>query len=122
MLADSLSIVAVHGLGGDWAETWTDPNGKLWLRDFLPFQIPSARIMSYGYNSKTIFTKSVSSITSEAESLLYRLDLERDSREQKTKPIIFVAHSLGGIVVKKVRLVTSFDGCVNISSVTQKRL
>lgn len=58
--------------------------------------------MSYGYNSKTIFTSAVTDITDEAAMLLNRLDQERDSKEQKTKPIIFVAHSLGGIVVKKV--------------------
>lgn len=58
--------------------------------------------MSYGYNSNTIFTSAVTSITVEAAMLLDRLDQERESEEQKTKPIIFVAHSLGGIVVKKV--------------------
>ena len=102
LLADSLSIVAVHGLGGDWEATWTDSNGQLWLRDFLPTQIPPARIMSYGYNSNTIFTRAVTDITDEAAMLLDRLDNEREGELQRTKPIIFVAHSLGGIVVKKV--------------------
>lgn len=58
--------------------------------------------MSYGYNSKTIFTSVVTGISDEAGMLLDRLDKERDSEEQKKKAIIFVAHGLGGIVVKKV--------------------
>src|SRR5277367_3733735 len=39
-----VDIVAVHGLGGDAYKTWTHENGKLWLRDFLPDQLPGARI------------------------------------------------------------------------------
>jgi hypothetical protein len=98
-----LSIVAVHGLGGHWERTWTDENGKLWLRDFLPSQIPNARIMSYGYNSDTAFSKAVTDINDEAAMLLNRLNNERCDKE-KTRPIIFISHSLGGIVVKKAGL------------------
>ncbi len=37
---DRYSIIAIHGLGGDAYRTWTHENEKLWLRDFLPLQIP----------------------------------------------------------------------------------
>ena len=97
--------MAVHGLGGDWERTWTDENGKLWLRDFLPSQLPNARIMSYGYNSKTVFSKGATDIDDEAAMLLDRLDGERQLlQDKKARPIIFICHSLGGIVVKKVVL------------------
>jgi predicted alpha/beta-fold hydrolase len=105
--ADNFSIIAVHGLGGDWEKTWTDDNGALWLRDFLPSQLPSARIMSYGYNSSTAFSKAVTDINDEAAMLLDRLDGERQNEDQKARPIIFVSHSLGGIVVKKVCVLLS---------------
>jgi hypothetical protein len=101
---DILSIVAVHGLGGHWARTWEDENGKLWLRDFLMSQLPNARIMSYGYNSKTAFSKAVTDINDEAAMLLDRLDGERRLPAEKTRPIIFISYSLGGIIVKKVGL------------------
>ena len=58
--------------------------------------------MSYGYNSRTAFSKAVTDINDEAAMLLDRLDGERQSKDQKTRPIIFISHSLGGIVVKKV--------------------
>ena len=102
-IADISSIVAVHGLGGDWERTWTDDNGKLWLRDFLPSQLPNARVMSYGYNSEAVFSKGVIDIDDEAAMLLDRLDGERQLlQDKKTRPIIFICHSLGGIIVKKV--------------------
>lgn len=58
--------------------------------------------MSYGYNSDTMFSKSVSNIDDEARELLLRLHNERVSRAERERPIMFIAHSLGGIVVKKV--------------------
>jgi len=62
--------------------------------------------MSYGYNSRTAFSKAVTDINDEAAMLLDRLDGERQSKDQKTRPLIFVSHSLGGIVVKKVRVLS----------------
>ena len=78
--------------------------------------------MSYGYNSKTIFTSAVTDITDEAAMLLDRLDKERESEEQRTKPILFIAHSLGGIVVKKVSLSPASVIVYKTWLVTQKRL
>ena len=63
--------------------------------------------MSYGYNSRTAFSKAVTDINDEAAMLLDRLDGERQSKDQKTRPIIFVSHSLGGIVVKKASVLLS---------------
>jgi len=80
---------------------------KNWLKDFLPFQLRDAgittRVLSYGYDSDTAFTKAVTDIDDVAGMLLDRLVGERQSAEEKSRAIIFVAHSLGGIVVKKVR-------------------
>ena len=106
--ADTSSLVAVHGLGGHWEDTWKADNGRLWLRDFLPLQLHerniTARIMSYGYNATTAFSKSVADITDEAVMLLSALKSERTSDSERNRPIIFIAHSLGGIIVKKVEL------------------
>jgi len=66
--------------------------------------------MSYGYNSGGILSKSVGGILSKsvsdiddvARELLDRLDGIRRSTAEKERPILFVAHSLGGVVVKQV--------------------
>ena len=84
----AFSIVAVHGLGGNWQGTWTAENGKLWLRDFLPLQLPSARIMSYGYDSRTFFTQSTENITDIATNLLVMLRTKRQHVAEKARPII----------------------------------
>ena len=57
--------------------------------------------MPYGYNSTTAFSKAVTDIDDEAAMLLNRLDEERQDQDQMTRPIVFISHSLGGIVVKK---------------------
>jgi len=97
------SIVAVHGLGGDKYNTW-EADGKVWLKEFLPAKVPNTRIMTYGYDSVVAFSSSVAKIEDFATDLLSRLNDERGTTQEKARPIIFICHSLGGIVVKKVRL------------------
>jgi hypothetical protein len=104
-----IDIIAVHGLGGHYEDTWTwTPKKKNsgtecnWLKDLLPDEIPNARIMSFGYNSEVALSKSIGDIDTFADQLLNRVLLERPSEQQRRRPIIFVCHSLGGIVVKKV--------------------
>jgi len=57
-------------------KTWT-ANGKMWLKDFLPDDLPNARIMLFGYNANVAFEPSASGIHDQAEDLLGKLDLER---------------------------------------------
>lgn len=61
-----------------------------------------ARIMSYGYDSTTAFSKSVTDIEDQARILIDTLNSERASQSEKDRPLVFIAHSLGGIIVKKV--------------------
>lgn len=71
------NIIAVHGaLGGHAFDSWTfrglgsNGAGAMWLRDFLPDEIPQSRIMTYGYNSNIAGTESVAGIRSYGSSLL----------------------------------------------------
>lgn len=98
--------MAVHGLGGHWEKTWTSKQGNLWLKDYLPAQLKgnglNARVMSYGYNADTIFSSSVGNINTSASDLLQRLKQDRDTPAKADRPILFIAHSLGGIIVEQV--------------------
>ena len=75
----------------------------MWLRDFVPKQGENARVMSFGYDSTFALSRSVADIDNSAIDLINRLDGERQLESAKKRPIIFVAHSLGGVVVKRVR-------------------
>jgi hypothetical protein len=109
------SIVAVHGLNPtnkeDHAQaTWTASNNKMWLKDFLPSQLPTARILLFGYNANVAFETSIAGVTEYAENLLNRLrGKRRVPRTAMTRPIIFVCHSLGGIITKKALTIAKLD-------------
>jgi hypothetical protein len=72
------SIVAVHGLGGDSYGTWTDSSSQeFWLRTFLPKDLPTARVMTFGYNANILRKKARGEIYSFAEELLAALRRNR---------------------------------------------
>ncbi|KAA6406627.1 MAG: TPR repeat protein [Lasallia pustulata] len=100
-LDPALDIVAVHGLNGHHEKTWTTNNVN-WLRDLLPSDIPNARILSWGYDANTHSTSQISGqyLYDHARTLVSDLCLKRRLTKTRARPIIFVAHSLGGIVVK----------------------
>lgn len=100
----TIDLVAIHGLGGHYNDTWTDKNTEQnWLRDFLPDQVPQLRIMSWGYNSGVLGSKSVGTVTTFAQGLLADLKTCRATKKLEKRPLIFVCHSLGGVVFKRVR-------------------
>lgn len=103
-----VDIVLVHGLNGDPRQTWTAKNGVFWPTELLPVTLKSvkARILVYGYNADVYAFGSNRSASSDmiyqhAQSLVTNLAMERKNEEVSDHPIIFVAHSLGGILVKR---------------------
>jgi hypothetical protein len=97
-----IDIVAVHGLMGDAYTTWTHSSGHFWLRDSLPEEVPGARIFSYGYPANVFFSLEKGRIDDHASVLLDELKYMRRTAEEQRRPIVFICHSMGGIVVKKV--------------------
>lgn len=101
----SVDIVALHGLNGHRDLTWTDrETGLNWLsnENCLPEEIPNARILTFGYNSKTYFSRAKSDIQDFASELLVAINTRRLSHVEKRRPLIFLCHSLGGLVFKQV--------------------
>ncbi|CAH0020139.1 unnamed protein product [Clonostachys rhizophaga] len=97
-----VDIIAVHGLNGHRQKTWTAANNVHWLRDLLPHDLPRARIMCWGYDANTHDSSRVSCqyLYDHARTLVSDLCRKRQLTSSTRRPIIFVAHSLGGIVVK----------------------
>ncbi len=95
----------MHGLGGHWEKTWTANDGNQWLRKSLPLELRnagfSARVMSYGYDASLRLGGGLADIHDQAGILLTRLYDERDSNEMRKRPLLFICHSLGGLVMKK---------------------
>ncbi|KAF5577876.1 ribonuclease p mrp [Fusarium pseudocircinatum] len=98
-------IVFLHGLRGDREETWTK-NGVLWPKDLLPDDVPASRIFLFGYDANiTSFDRSGATKTeihSDAEDVCAKLAAERLGTDTVDRPIIFVAHSLGGLVAAQI--------------------
>ncbi|KAF8498905.1 P-loop containing nucleoside triphosphate hydrolase protein [Hysterangium stoloniferum] len=101
-ISPTVDIVAIHGLDGHREGSWTTDNGILWLRDLLPQRLPHARIATYGYHVSTgsQSTKIDETLYGHAENFISRLALLRNNTTTTKRPIIFLAHSLGGIILK----------------------
>lgn len=75
-----------------------------WPKHLLPETLPSARVFAYGYDSRVRHALdapvSKNTVYDIASDFLRTLEAER--RSQPSQPLIFIAHSLGGIVVKEL--------------------
>ena len=96
----NLDIVFVHGLSGDRERTWSLSQGLgCWPQDLLPKEVPEARILTFGYDAYIIGTVSNNKIRDHARNLVNELVRVRTNGRER-RPIIFVVHSLGGLVCK----------------------
>ncbi|CVK96463.1 uncharacterized protein FPRN_12416 [Fusarium proliferatum] len=100
--SDNIDIVFVHGLKGDCQKTWTDKtSGSPWPKTLLPLEIETARVLTYSYDSTVTGKDDVPSqnrISNHAYNLVTALASLRQSDNTNERPIIFICHSLGGLV------------------------
>ncbi|TVY12820.1 Protein SERAC1, partial [Lachnellula arida] len=75
-----------------------------WPEDFLPYDIPEARVLTFGYNSNAAFGNTTADIIDHAKDLLGSLIDKREEENETRRQIIFIAHSLGGIIIKALFL------------------
>lgn len=104
--ADAVDIIAIHGLNGRREKTWADETTSVnWLADSscLRKDVPRARIFTFGYNSASYFSRSDANIQDFASELLADVKASRASDAEKRRPLIFICHSLGGLVFKQVK-------------------
>ncbi|KAF2967266.1 hypothetical protein GQX73_g6325 [Xylaria multiplex] len=94
----NVDVVAVHGLNplnnsSHAVDTWAS-EGKLWLSDFLPKRVPRARICLFGYNSNIAFGTG-------------------SAGDNPNRPLIFICHSLGGLIIKRAMVHAKADDMYN---------
>ncbi|KAH0491908.1 hypothetical protein TgHK011_003310 [Trichoderma gracile] len=101
-----VDIVAISGLSGHAFGSFKERNGEyMWLRDSLPHGMVDengkhiARVMIYGYESSLPNSDSFQNLEDLGTALHFTLRML--TVDGKFKPIVFIAHSLGGLVVKQ---------------------
>ncbi|KAK3708301.1 hypothetical protein LTR37_011566 [Vermiconidia calcicola] len=104
----AIDVIFVHGLTGDREKTWTHQStSRFWPEELLPTDLPDARIFTYGYDADVahFFSRvSQSRIGDHAQTLLNSVAHVRERTETSDRPLFFVAHSLGGLVVEDMLL------------------
>ncbi|KAJ5938334.1 hypothetical protein N7466_001468 [Penicillium verhagenii] len=93
-------IIAIAGLDGHAYGSWQGRGnlGRMWLRDFLSKDLPQCRTMIYGYNSK-LSSHGVDTILDYGRELMEEIKKVRNTKELQQRPLIFIAHSFGGIIL-----------------------
>ncbi|RYC79044.1 hypothetical protein BFJ63_vAg18079, partial [Fusarium oxysporum f. sp. narcissi] len=87
-----VDICFVHGLTGNRTSTWTARGQPApWPKTLLPSELPKACILT---------------LIDHAMNLLTDLTNDRRRRNASGRPLIFIAHSLGGLVCKEAILLS----------------
>ncbi|KAI1804854.1 hypothetical protein F4811DRAFT_561451 [Daldinia bambusicola] len=98
--------IAISGLAshpfGSWQVHGRDKS-FMWIRDELPQFHPTVRFILYGYDTKLYESTSFQRVTDLANSFVNVL--QADGWTSPTaKPLLFLAHSLGGVLLKQAFL------------------
>lgn len=95
-------IVFIHGLASNSDSTWRHENAELpWPEELLARDISDCKILKYDYDISNIHGLDKGTLRDLAADFLNELvNWRRDNESER--PIIFVAHSLGGLLVKRM--------------------
>ncbi|KAJ5899151.1 hypothetical protein N7495_003895 [Penicillium taxi] len=108
----AIDIIAIAGLDGHAYGSWQGRGnlGRMWLRDFLSKDLPQCRTMIYGYNSK-LSSHGVDTILDYGRELMEEIKKIRNTEELQQRPLVFIAHSFGGIILAHclVRAIQTMD-------------
>ncbi|OTA54770.1 hypothetical protein K449DRAFT_426090 [Hypoxylon sp. EC38] len=115
--------IAISGLAshpfGSWQPKRED-RSFMWIRDELPRSMPDTRFSIYGYDTTLVRSNSFQSIEDLAASLIDHIKASVLTLST-AKPLLFLAHSLGGIILKEafVALANGHERSMHILSLFQ---
>lgn len=100
-----MDLIFVHGLGGGSRKTWskTSSLGHFWPQEWLGSDpvFGNIRVHSFGYNSEWVKSdENCLNLHHFGKSLLGEISTSPVLRNSNTA-IVFVGHSMGGLVIKK---------------------
>ncbi|RWA11742.1 hypothetical protein EKO27_g3362 [Xylaria grammica] len=95
--------IAISGLASHPFGSW-QPKGEdksfMWVREALPRSMPMCRAILYGYDTTLLNSNSFQTIVDLGSSLINHIKAN-GWHLAGSKPLVFLAHSLGGIVLKE---------------------
>ncbi|OBT53555.1 hypothetical protein VE04_06749 [Pseudogymnoascus sp. 24MN13] len=109
----------------DQERTSCAPKETYWPRDLLPHTVKKARVLTFGYDT-TVYhrlgqTRNRNTIYDFAWEFLNCLSDARQSDGQSRRPLLFVAHSLGGIITKEAlrqaNLKSAHESCAHLRDI-----
>ena len=97
----------VHGFYGHPTGTWThEESNKCWPKDHVPDEMkPHTRVLTFGYNTSHTRPYRRQELSGHARDLLKHFNKCPQRRGDGCRPIVWIAHSAGGIVVKEALII-----------------
>ncbi|KAL8767846.1 MAG: hypothetical protein Q9209_005738 [Squamulea sp. 1 TL-2023] len=100
-----VDIVVLHGLFQSSIETLTEASsGVVWIKDLFLLHSPQSRILIYDYDRRALLrpgTGIVDPLLSLATTFLGELVAERTLTRAFRRPIVFLCHGFGGLLLKR---------------------
>ncbi|KAH8721576.1 hypothetical protein GQ44DRAFT_623108 [Phaeosphaeriaceae sp. PMI808] len=98
-----IDFIAVSGLSSHPFGSWKHRRGQfMWLRDALACNPQGARVLLYGYDTGLVQSESFQDIDDIGNKLSFGIRRIRSPQpgeiNSEPRPIVFIAHSLGGLV------------------------
>lgn len=119
--ADLIAVCGLdgHPYGSFAGKELDNQMKKMWLHDFLSKDFPNFRTMVFGYDSKLRDSHGLHAIADYTDQLLEELSRVRVNPEAARRPIVFVGHSFGGIIIAQSVVKAKHRGnpiCQNIKA------